>query len=575
METAQPELIIPEKNIKDYLQVLVRRCWVIISFFTICVTLVTLGTFLMTPLYLSAVKVIIEGENSNVRSAEESATAGSGVDVFEYYLSTQIALIKSDAISGKVYDEFKLSETPRYKKKVGLAKLFRKDFSGDIYIEQVKGSRMITIGVENPDPKLASDIANRLADVYMRDNLMRRAMVFIRNQRMASLNDEFLRLQSRLDSLSNRFGPKHPEMIALRNEIRTMARRIENERSKGKDIMENAPLEDESLLEDTLHKIQESSVFSSSRMNNIGVVDQAYPSTTPVKPKKTMNILLGIFAGLFGGIMLAFIVDYLDDTIKTDEDLKRHLGKIPYLGSLFSEKPSSTPGALDRLTALTADSPSVEAYRLIRMNLLWFATRENSLKDLVVVSPGPGEGKTTVSSNLSIVMAQANLKVLYVDTDFRRGRLHEIYGYPNDKGLGEYLSEGLSLDEVIHKTDTPNLSVVTCGKSVIDSSHLLGSQRMAEFIRETRKRFDVIIYDSPPVTIISDAAILMAQVDGCLLSIRCGYTTARILNRALALIKESKTKLTGVVLNDVTIQDITSYNKYYKKYYHKVSVRRT
>ncbi len=573
MEPPQDNLI-PEKTLKDYFQVLLRRSWVIISFFTICVTVVTMGTFLMTPLYSSEVKMIIEGENTNVRSADESASAGSSVDMFEYYLSTQIALIKSGAIAGKVFDEFNLAENPRYKKKVGWQKLFKKSFEKDIYVEQVKGSRMITIGVLNPDPKLASDVANRLADVYARDNLMRRALMFIRNQRMASMNDEFLRLQAKLDALSNRFGPKHPEMIALRNEIRTMARRIENERAKENETTENIPAEDEALLEDTLHKIQESSVFSSSRMNNIGIIERAVPSREPVKPKKILNIIVGIFAGLFGGIFLAFLVDYLDDTIKTDEDLKRNLGKVPYLGSLFSERISGDPAKLDRMVALTADSPSVEAYRLIRMNLLWFSTRENSLKDFTVVSPGPGEGKTTVSSNLAIVLAQANLKVLYVDTDFRRGRLHQIYDYLNDKGLGEYLTEGLSLDQVIHKTETPNLSVVTCGKSVIDSAQLLGSQRMAEFIRETRKRFDTIVYDTPPVTIISDAAIVMSQLDGCVLAIRCGYTTIRILNRALVMIRESKTKLIGVVLNDVQMRDITSYNKYYKKYYHKVSVRR-
>ena len=572
MET-QSELF-PEKNIKDYFQVLVRRRWVTASFFTICVTVVTLGTFLMTPLYRSEVKIIIEGENTNVRSAEESASSGSSVDLFEYYLSTQIALIKSDAISGKVFDELGLDKTPRYAEKTGLAKLLKNSFSKDVYVEQVKGSRMIMIGVENPDSKMASDIANRLADVYVRDNLMRRALVFIRNQRMASLNDEFLRLQSKLDSLSNRFGPKHPEMIALRNEIRTMARRIENERTKGSDLLENAPMEDQALLEDTLHKIQESSVFSSSRMNNVGVIDRASPAATPTKPKKARNILLGIFMGLLGGLFLSFLVDYLDDTIKTDEDLKRKLGKVTYLGSLFSEKASGNGADLERMAALVVDSPSVEAYRLIRMNVLWFATRENTLKDLVVVSPGPGEGKTTVSSNLAIVLAQANLKVLYVDTDFRRGRVHEIYGFMNDKGLGEYLTEGLPLDQVIRKTETPNLSIITNGKSVIDSAQLLGSQRMAEFIRDTRKRFNMVIYDTPPVTIISDASIMMSQVDGCLLSIRCGYTTGRILNRALTLIAESKTKLVGVVLNDVRMNDNTSYNKYYKKYYGKVGVRR-
>ena len=565
----QPNLL-PEKSLKDYFQVLVRRRWVVIAFFIICVTVVTIGTFLMTPLYRSEVKMMVEGENTNVRSAEESASAGSSVDLFENYLATQIELIRSDAVAGKIFEEFNLQETPRYAKKMGLAKIFQNHFHKDIYIEQVKGSRMLLLAVENPDPKIAADVVNRLADVYAKDNLMRRAMMFIRNQRMASLNDEFLRLQSKLDSLSNRFGPKHPEMIALRNEIRTMARRIESERAKNdQDVMENVPMEDQALLEDTLQKIQESSVFSSSRMNNIGIIDRAYVSKEPVKPKKTLNIILGILAGLFGGMFLAFVVEYLDDTIKTDEDLKRHIGKISFLGSLFSEKASVQAKELDRLVALYLDTPSVEAYRLIRMNVLWFATRENTLKDFAIVSPGPGEGKTTVCSNLAIALAQANQKVLLVDTDFRRGRIAEIHGAVGQKGLGEYLTDGVPLDQVCHKTESPNLSVVPCGKSVIDSAQLLGSHRMAEFIKEARKKFDMIVYDTPPITIISDASIVISQLEGCILNIRCGFTTARVLTRALTLISESKSRMIGVVLNGVTMQDQTSYSKYYKKYYSK------
>ena len=570
----QQPLLIPEKNIKDYFQVLVRRRWVVLSFFTICVTVVTLGTFLVTPLYHATVKIVIEGENTNVRSADETASEGTGLDMFEYYLATQIALIKSDAIAGKVFNDLNLGENPRYAKKEGLNKVFQKKFAQDIYIEQVKGSRMITVGVENPDSKLAAEIANRIAEVYAKDNLMRRALMFIRNQRMASLNDEFLRLQAKLDTLSNRFGPKHPEMIALRNEIRAMARRIESERNKSKEPIDEVSLQDETILENTLQMIQESSVFASSRMNNIGIIDSAYPPREPLKPKKAMNIFLGVMVGLFGGVLLAFLADYLDDTIKTDEDLKRYVGKIPFLGSLFAEKASEKMNTLDRMTAVIADSPSVEAYRLIRMNLLWFATRNGSLKDFAIVSPGPGEGKTTVSSNVATVLAQANLKTLYVDTDFRRGRIHDIYGFLNDKGLGEYLTEGIPLDQVARKTDTPNLSVVTCGKSVIDSAQLLSSERMKDFIRETRKHYDMIVYDTPPVTIISDAAIVMSHLDGCMLSIRSGFTTGRILNRALSLIQESKARLIGVVLNGVVMQDATSYNKYYKKYYRKKSARR-
>src|SRR5437773_356202 len=117
-----------ETTLKDYWQVLVRRRWVVFSFFTICTTVVTLGTFLMTPLYQAETKLLIEGENTNVRSAEETASAGSSVEAMENYFDPQIALIKSDTIAGKVFEEFKLDEQPGYQKKTGLAKIFRHGF---------------------------------------------------------------------------------------------------------------------------------------------------------------------------------------------------------------------------------------------------------------------------------------------------------------------------------------------------------------------------------------------------------------------------------------------------------------
>lgn len=567
---------IRELSLKDYLQILRRRRWVILAFFLICSTTVTIATFLMTPLYRAETKLLIEGESANVRSAEESSV-GNNVDALENYIDTQVALIQSDSIAGKVSDEFHLDQTERYKVKTGFMKPFQKWLRDDVHVERVKGSRMIVVGVENPDAKLACDLVNRVAAIYIQDNLRRRALTFIRNQRMAALNDEFLRLQSQLDTLSTRLGPKHPEMIELHQQIRAMAVRIEKERAAETRIYDGEALndQDQELLEETLLKIQESSVFSSSRMNNISIVDAAGVPDEPIKPKKKLNIIIGILFGLIGGIALAFFVDYWDDTVKTEDDLKRFLPGVPFLGSVFLET-RKLPDAVgyEKLMAQVLDSPSVEAYRLIRMNVMWYAMREASLRDLAIVSPGPGEGKTTVVCNLAIALAQAKVRVLLVDTDFRRGRLHTVFNLADPKGLGAYLTEGLTLKQVAVQTDLPGLSLVPCGQSVIDSAQLLGSSQMAKFIQEARSHYDFVIYDTPPVSIISDASILIAQLDGAILSLRCGASNAHVIGRTLSLIRESKVKLIGAILNGVEKADPSSYSAYYSKYYQKISPRR-
>jgi capsular exopolysaccharide synthesis family protein len=557
-----------ERNLKDYWDILKRRRWVVVSFCLISTVAVTIVSLLMTPLYRATTTVVVEGEDANVLGALEAATKNQSFDIFENYLETQMNVILSRSIAGKVFEEFELATHPRYRKRRDPVAAFTKD----IYLARVKGTRIIRISVENPDPKRAADIANRLAETYAQDNLMRRALTFIRNQRMASLNSEYLRLQSELDRLSNQYGPKHPAMVALRDEIRMMAKRIENERQRQAQL--NDPdaspaevAENQQLLEGVLLQIQESSVLSSSRMNNINVTDRAVPPKEKAKPQRKLNVMIGFLVGLVGGIFLAFFVDYMDDSVKTDEDLKRFVGNAQFLGAI----PLETDGALqkktsmiDHLLYLRPNTVSAEAYRLVRIGILWFAKKENGFKDFAVLSPRPGEGKTTFASNIAIALAQVKRNVLLVDADIRRGRLDRSYRLPNDRGLGQYLTEDLPLDDIIQKTDVPHLSVVTAGESIINASELFGSPKMSEFIHKTRDKFDMIIYDTPPVTIVSDAAVLISQLNGTLLTVRSGVTSSRIIPKAIATIREYNPKLIGVVLNGAPITEKQYYHRYCK-----------
>ncbi len=558
-------------NWTDYWDIFKRRRWVIFSFCLVTTTVVAIASFMMQPVYRATTSIVVEGEEYNVL-ATDSSNKGASFDIFENYLQTQMEIILSRSVAGRVFEQYKLGELEGYKTSKDPIKKFTKK---NIFLERLKGTRFIRISVDISDPELAAKLANSLADTYAQDNLMRRALTFIRNQRMASFNAEYLRLQDKLASLSTIYGPLHPDMINLKQEIQKLATQIEAERSGLKelassvDIPENV-LKEHEALKMTLQKIQENSVFSSSRMNNIFIADKAIVPKDRIRPKRILNILVGFFGGLIGGIFLAFVINYLDDSIKTEEDMKKQLGSgVIFLGALPVEKAakkgqSSNP-KVDQLVNLNMESPSAEAYRLIRTRILWSVSKDHGLKDIAVLSSVPGEGKTTVASNLAIALSQLKLNTLLVDTDIRRGRLHESHGLSNEKGLGHYLMDTAPFKDILVKTEIPNLSIVTCGKSVIDSSQLFTLPKMSDFIREARERFDMIVYDTPPVTIISDAGILTSQLHGAIMVSRSGVTRARELQKALSIIKESETKLIGAVLNAAESTEVTHYNKYYQK----------
>lgn len=591
------EIILPETNLKDYWNILLRRKWIVISFCLLTTIVTAIISFTMTPLYQATATIVIEGEDSNVLDPGDSSK-GMSFDIFENYLQTQMSLILSRSIAGKVFEQLKLDQLPRYQGQVSpVTAWFREKmkqirgffveqpatgdqkpdalqlFLNDVELTRLKGTRAIQISVYNPDAAMAANIANALADRYSRDNMMRRALTFIRNQRMATMNQDYLRLQSKYEFLSNQYGPMHPEMIALRNEIRAMATRIESEKKRQLDpdapdspFKNASPGQEEQLLQEILMQIQESSVLSSKQMNNITVADPAVPPTEIAKPKKKLNILIGLLGGLVIGVFLAFFVDYLDDTIKSEEDLKRVIGNVNYLGSIPYDrhvKGFRRISKVDRLVMQRPLSESAEAYRLIRIQLHWHMKKNPHFKDFAVMGSMPDEGKSTVASNIAISLAQLNKKVLLVDADIRRGRLHRTYGTAKKKGLGQYLTEDASFYEIIQKTKIPNLSIVTPGESVMMGAELLSSHKMAEFIQETRENFDMIVYDTPPVTLISDAMVLLSHLHGAILVSRTGLTRSRLVPKALQLMRSANPNVIGIVLNSTQ----TVENKYYHRYY--------
>ena len=289
----------------------------------------------------------------------------------------------------------------------------------------------------------------------------------------------------------------------------------------------------------------------------VTIIYQAKPGKSPVRPNKTLNIILGIVIGLMVGVGLAFFIEYLDTSVKTIDDVERAL-QSPVLGVI--------PQNIGYLIDEGVESQHAEAYRVLRTNLL-FSRKDDRLNSIVVVSAGAGEGKSTTALNLATVFAQAGQRVLLVDSDLRRPTLHKVLKVSNSLGLTNYLLKQNTLEEVIQRTSVPTLDLMASGKLPSSSMNILGSASMKDMVAELKRRYDFVFFDSPPIMGVSDAAILASEIDMVIQVIQYRRYPQPMNIRAKQMIEKVGGTLVGIVLNNINMSQDESYY-YYSGYYH-------
>jgi non-specific protein-tyrosine kinase len=296
-------------------------------------------------------------------------------------------------------------------------------------------------------------------------------------------------------------------------------------------------------------------------VNYISVVEPATVPTVPISPRVGMTVILGSAIGLVLAVGGAFLIEYLDDTIKTSDDVAR-TADLPTLARIARIDGGAYP---EKLIALHHPlSPTVEAYRLLRANLQ-FSAIDRPLHTLMVNSPGPGEGKSVTLANLAVVMAQSGLRVVAVDADLRRPVLHQVFGLPNSHGLSDaILQTNPPVGEHLQPTEVENLWLLASGPLPPNPAELLGSDRMAAVIEELQAQADMVLLDSPPVLVVADALILSNRVDGVLLVNDAGRTRRSEARHAAEEFRRVRANLLGVVLNRLP----RGRGGYYRNHYH-------
>jgi capsular exopolysaccharide synthesis family protein len=312
-------------------------------------------------------------------------------------------------------------------------------------------------------------------------------------------------------------------------------------------------------------------------------VETATKPTTPISPKPLQSAMLAAAIGLFVTAGFAFLIEFLDDTLKTPDEIKEVL-EVPVIGFIgeLKHNPKQDEVALGVYVAKNPRSPVAEAFRSLRTNLE-YSSVDNPARTMLVTSSGESEGKSTVAANLAIVEAQSGKKVVIVDADMRRPKVHVQFNKSNRRGLSDVVTGKLSIDDVVKTYDqVENLSVITCGTIPPNPSELLGSERMSQTLKDLEERFDMVIIDTPPM-IVSDAQILSSKVDGVIFVVIPGQTRAIAALRPMEELRRIDSTVMGVVANKIPRSRDYYYGgyNYYSPYnsshysYHSESVMPT
>ncbi len=400
----------------------------------------------------------------------------------------------------------------------------------------------------------------------------------------ASAQEETLRL-ALVDEVRNIQTAVERSLKSKEREVAALGGLLERAKDRGLELnrleleyrrLERSKTNTEKLYSLVLERSKESNLTQIMRFNNISVVDPPAVPTASVKPRVPLYVAGGFLGGLVLGLFGAWLRGVLDRTLKTPEEIEEQLG-LPVLGMLPRAGQGPTYGRRARrgrtgtdqapeLAAFREPHGTVaEASRAVRTNLMFIAP-DTPQKRLLITSGGPSEGKTTVACSIAIAMAQAEQRVLLLDCDLRKPRLHRVFSRHNDWGVSSLILDPESLDEAELATEIPHLSLLPAGPQAPNPAELLQSKKFQTILAKLEERFDRIVIDSPPIAAVTDATVLSTQSDGVVFVVRGAATNSELARRAIRALRDVKGKLLGVVLNGMDLSPRGHESQYYYRY---------
>ena len=516
----------------EYANLLWRWSWLLLSWTIIAAGSAYYFSYRQVPVYESSTLVMI-----NAAPSTASANYGSVV-TSQQLVETYAQIMTTQPVLDGVMQQ------------LGLAELLLES----IQVEPSQNTQLLTVIVQDTDPLRAAAIANTLVAVFIAQ---------VQQDQTARYADSKLNLEDQMAAVQQQIQTTTASLTALADTPENQVRRSN---------LQISLTQYQNSYSYLLQSYSQLRLAEAQSTSTVIQKDPAVSNPIPVRPLPLRNALLAAVVGLMlaGGLIL--LIEYLDDTIRDPQEITRKWG-VPILGMITRYRSNGSP----LITLKQPRSPVSEAFRSLRTNLEYAAV-DSPLKTILVTSPSPQDGKTTIVSNLACVIAQGDRSVVVVDADLRRPQVHRFFQLFNRLGLSNQLIRPQDRSDFsLQDTELPGLKVVTSGRLPPDPSELLGSNKMQEMLASLTAQFDCVIIDSPPALMVTDAVVLSTRVSGVILVVKPSVTKRAELQHVIEQIKHVNARILGVVVNDVDVGRSRYYyyrryhssykNKYFKGYY--------
>ena len=497
-------------ELQQYFAVIRKWLWLIVACVLVAAVSSYLGTLQMPRIYQAATTVMVG------RVLEQPDPNAQDLFLSQQLAQTYADMVRRRPILERVAEALGLDYVPS---------------AANVSARQVPGTQLLEIAVRDTQPERARAIADIIAYQLI---LQSPTEAGEERQRRAFVQAQLENLESRIQETQDGID-EGQAMLESANSARAIQQYQANIAALQMKLSNY-----QSTYASLILSLQGSGV------NYISVVEPATTPTVPISPRVGETVVLASAIGLILAVGGAFLIEYLDDTIKTPDDVTR-TADLPTLAGIARIEGETYP---EKLIAVRHPlSPIVETYRLLRTNLQ-FSSVDKPVHTLVVTSPGPTEGKSVTLANLAVVMAQSGQRVVAVDADLRRPALHKIFGLSNSHGLSDAIVQpNPPVGEHLQATEVENLWVLASGPLPPDAAGLLGSERMGAIIEELKGQMDMVLLDSPPSLVVADAVILGTRVDGVLLVNDVGHTRRSEARQVAEELRRVRANLLGVVLN--------------------------
>ena len=542
-QTTSPQSITahyaPSIDLKQYARLLWRWSWLVV----ICALLAGAAAYMVSintvPVYRSSNKLMInEARNgtttnySDILASERAARTYAELLKRPSTLRTalvQLGLDPDSGIAGQI---------------------------SAVNVSPVRDTQLVNLTVEGTNPQLLAAVANSLPQVFVAE---------LRQVQSGRFADSKSNLEDQLEQFSLQIEKAELQLAELEARTRTAQEEIEYNR------LSNSITQYQSSYANVLQSYETLRLAEVQSIDNIAIMEPAKVPSSPIRPRTLTNTLLAMAVGAMLALGTIFLIEFLDDRIRTPDDLRR-VADIPVLGTIGKSpgKNAIKEGPESLISVTQPRHPIVEAYRRLRTNLQFYNV-DTELKSMVVTSANAGEGKSTSAANLAVVMAQSGLSVILVDADLRKPTQHHRFGLSRKPGLSEALLAPNPYHISVPIPKVPNLRVMTCGEKVPNPAEILGSKRMKQMVEELHQYADVIIFDTPPLMAVTDAQVVGRYTDGVIVVIDTQATSGGAVHRALESLVQVNVPIMGAVLNRMTNSARGYYYYYTNDYYYSDS----